>query len=77
MLTCQFQIFETKQSRSGNGNYEFFMCLKKKAEWILSGQDQGDAVSEILVSGWEYAELKIWCVFNTSILKSLRFGCFS
>ena len=33
MSVCQFQIFETKQSRSGKGKYNFFMCLKRKAEY--------------------------------------------
>ena len=43
MLVCQFQIFETKQSRNDKGKYDVLST-------ILSGQDQGYAASDILVS---------------------------
>ena len=56
-----------------------FLCaLKERLNTIiLSDQAQGDKASGILVSDWEYDKLKIWCVFNTLILESLRFECFS
>ena len=70
MLACQYQIFETKKTKSIKESMHFLCVWKERLNTIiLSGQNQGDAVREILVSWWEYDELKI--------LESLRFRWFS